>query len=80
MRGCERVTSGIVLRSLGGTYEVETTEGVRDAVLRGRLKVEERTGDRVVVGDRVDIAPPERDGDPWAIEKVEERRSALVDP
>jgi ribosome biogenesis GTPase len=69
---------GVVLRSLGGTYEIETSDGVREAVLRGRLKVDERTGDRVVVGDRVEIAPPERADDAWTIEKVEERHSALV--
>lgn len=71
------VLSGTVLRASGGIYEVETPEGVYSAVLRGRLKREERLGDRVVVGDRVEIAPDPA-GAAWTIERVEERRSALV--
>ncbi|MQA89074.1 MAG: ribosome small subunit-dependent GTPase A [Gemmatimonas sp.] len=69
--------TGIVLRSSGGVYEVETAEGVHEALLRGRLKLESRVGDRVVVGDRVEIeaATP---GPAWTIEHVDERHSALV--
>ena len=69
--------SGVVLQSLGGVYQVETAEGVREAVLRGRLKREVRSGDRVVAGDRVALAPPEREGDRWTIEEVEQRRTVL---
>lgn len=74
----DAVLKGTVLRALGGVYQVETAGGIEEAVLRGRLKREERTGERVVAGDRVEIAPPERAGEAWAIEKVEERESALV--
>src|SRR5690606_25790456 len=43
---------------------------------RGRLKMEQRTGDRVVAGDRVQVA---RHSDGSAtIEAVEERRSELA--
>lgn len=69
---------GIVLRSSGGVYDVETAEGVREAVLRGRIKREERVGDRVVVGDRVEIESEGADSEQWTIERVEERQSALV--
>jgi ribosome biogenesis GTPase len=71
--------NGIVLRSHGGIYEVETIEGVVDAVIRGRLKREDRTGDRVVVGDRVEVecGEPEAGGG-WTIEAVHERASLLV--
>jgi ribosome biogenesis GTPase / thiamine phosphate phosphatase len=69
--------TGVVLRARGGVYEVETEEGVFEAVLRGRLKRDERTGDRVVAGDRVEIAGGSgREG--WTIETVHDRRSALV--
>ena len=71
------VLKGIVLRTSGGVYDVETSEGVREAVLRGRLKREERVGDRVVVGDRVEIEP-DPGGEIWTIERIEERSSALV--
>ncbi len=68
--------TGRVLRSRGGVYEVETKGGMIEASLRGRLKREQRTGERVVVGDRVDL---ERTGDgDWTIERVHERKSALV--
>ncbi|HEX2202917.1 MAG TPA: ribosome small subunit-dependent GTPase A [Longimicrobium sp.] len=71
--------TGTVLRAQGGVYEVETPDGVREAVLRGRLKREERTGEKVVVGDRVDLAP-EASGERevWAIERVHERRTLLA--
>jgi ribosome biogenesis GTPase len=46
------------------------------AVLRGRLKLEARTGERVVAGDRVEV---ERHADGTAaIEAVEERRTELA--
>lgn len=70
--------SGIVLRSLGGAYDIDTEEGVRQAVLRGRLRLDERVGDRVVTGDRVRIAPQDQPDAPWTIEQVEERTSSLV--
>ncbi len=69
---------GIVLRAAGGIYDVETPDGVQQAVLRGRLKMEERTGDRVVVGDRVVLGRPSRPDEHWTIEEVEERTSQLV--
>lgn len=69
---------GVVRRSTGGVYEVDTGADVVDAVLRGRVKREERVGDRVVVGDRVEIAEPTGTDQPWTIEGVEERSSALV--
>jgi ribosome biogenesis GTPase len=71
--------TGTVLRALGGVYEVETAEGVVEAVLRGKVKREDRSGDRVVVGDRVDVAE-EQTGEKtvWTVERVHERRTALV--
>lgn len=66
---------GIVLRSEGGTYHVGTAEGTIEASLRGRLKRESRVGDKIVVGDRVQVK--EEDAS-WTIEEVEERTSALV--
>jgi ribosome biogenesis GTPase len=71
--------TGIVLRARGGVYEVETAEGVVEASLRGRLKREEKTGDRVVAGDRVEVERAESGVEEvWTIEEVHERRTALV--
>ena len=71
--------TGIILRTQGGVYEVETAEGVVEAVLRGRLKREARLGDKVVVGDRVEVERTEPGGESaWAIEGVHERKSSLA--
>jgi ribosome biogenesis GTPase len=57
-------------------YRVRLDDGREvDAALRGRLKRERRTGDKVVIGDRVRVMPI---GDAWAVEVVEERRSEMV--
>jgi ribosome biogenesis GTPase / thiamine phosphate phosphatase len=67
---------GRVLSAAGGVYDVELEDGsVVAASLRGRLKLESRTGDKVVAGDRVEIA---RDGAGATIESVEPRRSELA--
>jgi putative ribosome biogenesis GTPase RsgA len=50
--------------------------GVVEAVLRGRLKQEQRTGDAVVVGDRVEV-PQHEDGN-HTIERVAERETELA--
>ena len=71
--------SGTVLRTQGGIYDVETPDGVLEAVLRGRLKREQRTGEKVVVGDVVDLEP-ELSGEEtvWAIQNVHERSTVLA--
>jgi len=68
---------GTVLRSVGGVYEVEVgPNDVYEASLRGRLKLEQRTGDRVVAGDHVEILEHE-DGS-RTIEAVTPRTSELA--
>jgi ribosome biogenesis GTPase len=65
-----------VLCTVGGVYEVALDDGdVVAATLPGRLKLEQRTGDRVVAGDRVQLR---RHRDGHAIEAVEERHSQLA--
>ena len=71
--------TGTVLRAQGGVYAVETDEGVREAVLRGKLKRDDRSGDRVVVGDRVELARELAGRETvWAIMRVHERSSVLA--
>lgn len=68
---------GTVRRTAGGVYDVELETGdLVGASLRGRLKLEQRTGDRVVVGDRVEAAR-QPDGS-WTIEAVASRRTELA--
>ena len=67
---------GTVHGTGGGVYRVALDDdGVIDAVLRGRVKTEARTGDRVVIGDRVRVEPH---GETFAIEEVEPRVRQIV--
>ncbi len=67
---------GLVRTAVGGTYEVELVEGVVEASLRGRLKQEQRTGDAVVVGDRVEVM--RHDDGHHTIEAVRDRTTELA--
>ncbi len=69
---------GVVLEAVGGRYQVLLEDGGRvTAFLRGRIKREARTGDRVVAGDRVEVAPAD-ESEGWVIEAVMERQRELV--
>lgn len=71
------MASATVLRASGGVYDVALDDGtVAEASLRGRLKLQQRTGDRVVAGDSVTVAR-QADGS-LTIESVDERRSELA--
>jgi ribosome biogenesis GTPase len=68
---------GTVQASQGGVYQVLLASGERvEASLRGRLKLETRTGDKVVIGDRVGVV---MDSDGSAtVEEVLPRESQIV--
>lgn len=67
---------GTVLSFAGGIYDVRLDDGrVIETRLRGRLKLEARTGDRVVTGDRVRVDDRSAHA---TIEAVEPRRSQLA--
>jgi ribosome biogenesis GTPase len=71
--------TGTVLRAQGGVYEIETAEGIIEASLRGRVKREERTGDKVVVGDVVELGRGSGSGaEAYTIESVHDRRNVLA--
>jgi ribosome biogenesis GTPase / thiamine phosphate phosphatase len=72
--------AGTVLRAQGGVYLVSTPDdGLLECTLRGRLKRVERTGERVVAGDRVRIERSMAGAEEqWTIEEVEPRSSALT--
>lgn len=67
---------GRVHEAGGGVYHVRL-EDQRDieASLRGRLKRQQRTGSRVVIGDVVTLGTS---GDAWTIESVDDRSTELV--
>ncbi len=70
------LAAGTVHEVGGGVYRVRLEDDSEvSAALRGRLKRERRTGDRVVIGDRVALAGVD---DAWTIEGVEPRRNELV--
>jgi ribosome biogenesis GTPase len=69
--------SGTVLQFEGGIYDVELADGsIVRASLRGRLKLEQRTGDRVVAGD--EVAVESHDDGSVTIEEVQPRSTELA--
>jgi ribosome biogenesis GTPase / thiamine phosphate phosphatase len=69
MRGQVRATGG-------GVYVVQLQDGSEvEASLRGRLKLQERSGDQVVIGDEIDAVLVE---DHWVIEEILPRRTEIV--
>jgi ribosome biogenesis GTPase len=66
---------GIVIRSHGGHYYVQSDEGIVDCLMRGRLKKGQAASDLVAIGDRVRWSPNE-DGT-GILEEVLPRKSVL---
>ncbi|MBN1399882.1 MAG: ribosome small subunit-dependent GTPase A [Anaerolineae bacterium] len=66
---------GLVIRSHGGHYYVQSPEGEIDCSIRGRLKKRQAESDLVAVGDRVRWSPTEEGA--GIIEEVLPRRSVL---
>ena len=65
---------GVVVKGLGGLYEVLTGEGRIVCRARGTLKRDE---EKVLIGDRVELESP--DGE-YVIAKIEPRKNALIRP
>ena len=59
---------GIILKGVGGNYEVQTEQGLLQCTLRGRLRLADS---RVLVGDRVKVS---REGDRGVVESILPRR------
>ena len=69
-------STGLVHEVQGGVYRVSLDDGrALDTSIRGRLKLQARSGDRVVIGDRVRV---DLTGDGATIEEVLPRRSELL--
>jgi len=69
---------GVVLESAGGVYQIQMDVGEKiEASLRGRVKYGGGFVQRVVAGDRVEVASASASGG-WVIERVQPRRSELV--
>lgn len=69
------MTTGQVVETVGGTYTVRTADRTLEASLRGRLKRSGRVRDRVVIGDRVEVA---KAWGGYVIESVRPRRTFLA--
>ncbi len=70
------MTTGQVVETVGGAYTVRTADRTLEASLRGRLKRSGRVRDRVVIGDRVEVARAWGGG--YVIESVRPRRTFLA--
>jgi len=69
--------NGMVRRVGGGVYTVALESGdIVEASLRGRLKLEERTGDQVVIGDRVRVMAIDDEAN--VIEEVLPRETSIT--
>lgn len=66
---------GLVVRTHGGHYFVQTDRGLVDCTSRGRLKKERAASDLLAVGDKVHWSPTEPGS--GVIEEVLPRKSAL---
>ena len=72
----EHLRPGVVHETAGGVYTVVLENGQRvDASIRGRLKQQQRTGSRVVIGDQVQVSV---EGEGATIESVDDRHTELV--
>lgn len=67
--------TGIIIRSIGGLYTVEASEGVYECKARGVFR---KKNISPVCGDRVEFSL-EKDGS-GVIDRIEERRSLLIRP
>ncbi len=65
---------GIILKGVGGQYEVQTEQGLLVCTLRGRLRLEEK---RILVGDRVQVSG---EGAHGVVERILPRRTELTRP
>lgn len=66
---------GLVVRSQSGFYWVQTPQRQLICQLRGRLKKDRSTGDRIAIGDRVEVTPLSEDK--GVIEAIEARTRCL---
>lgn len=65
---------GIILKGVGGKYEVQTERGRLSCTLRGRLRLEDK---RILVGDKVEVT---RQGQSGVVERILPRRTELERP
>ncbi len=70
-----KTLDGIILKSIGGFYYVETAERVYECKARGNFR---NKGFKPVVGDRVKITVPESGY--CAIEEIYERKNSIIRP
>lgn len=65
---------GIIIKGVGGAYDVLTDAGLVTCTLRGRLRLQDR---RILVGDRVEIS---REGESGVVENILPRTTELIRP
>ncbi|HHY10890.1 MAG TPA: ribosome small subunit-dependent GTPase A [Firmicutes bacterium] len=68
------MNKGIILKGVGGVYQVKTEQGVISCTLRGRLRLEQ---ERILVGDTVKVSCEGAEG---VVEDVLPRRNELTRP
>jgi ribosome biogenesis GTPase len=72
----EATSNATVYATGGGVYQLRLDDGsMVESALRGRVKMERRTGDKVVIGDRVTAVLSD---EAWMVDAVAPRASEIV--
>ncbi|WP_258103698.1 ribosome small subunit-dependent GTPase A [Marinoscillum sp. MHG1-6] len=70
---------GLIIKSTGSWYTVKTDEGILDARLRGRFKLEDKKiTNPIAVGDKVTLVKNEGGQNEWVIEEILPRENYII--
>ena len=72
---CSDRMNGLIIKALGGIYNVEASDGIYECKARGIFR---KRGISPVCGDRVEISGDKDNG--YVIESIGERRNSLIRP
>lgn len=70
---------GLIIKSTGSWYQVKTDQGVIDARLRGRFKLDDKKiTNPIAVGDWVELEESNNEQNEWMIEHIAPRNNYIV--
>ncbi|MEP4533267.1 MAG: ribosome small subunit-dependent GTPase A [Cyclobacteriaceae bacterium] len=70
---------GLIVKSTGSWYQVKTENGMIDARLRGRFKLEDKKiTNPIAVGDKVQLVENEGGENEWMIEEIAPRENYII--
>ncbi len=70
---------GLIVKSTGSWYQVKTEEGIIDARLRGRFKLDDKKiTNPIAVGDHVTLVKNEGTENEWIIDEIKPRENYII--